>query len=158
MDIRPAQDQDVEFEAYCRLLTELDSLHSQAEPRYYRSPERPARPRDYFRSLCGEGEGGLFLAWQGSEAVGLLSFDVQTFAHPVVVPRRMFYINDMVVAGAHQRRGVGRALMAAARAWAQAHACTDLRLAVQTFNQGALAFYQAQGFAVQTIMLVRALD
>lgn len=52
----------------------------------------------------------------------------------------------MIVAAAHRRRGIGRALLERAIAWAQANAKSALTLRVFPDNDGARALYRACGF------------
>jgi GNAT superfamily N-acetyltransferase len=60
------------------------------------------------------------------------------------------YIGELVVADRASRRGIGRALIAAADAWAR-----DLTLHTGAFNSNARAFYAALGFADEEVRLTR---
>lgn len=52
----------------------------------------------------------------------------------------------MLVRASHRGRGIGAALIAAARAWARANGKTALTLRVFPDNETALALYRANGF------------
>jgi RimJ/RimL family protein N-acetyltransferase len=52
----------------------------------------------------------------------------------------------MIVAAPYRGRGIGRALLEQAAAWAQANGKTALRLRVFPDNERALALYRASGF------------
>jgi ribosomal protein S18 acetylase RimI-like enzyme len=56
------------------------------------------------------------------------------------------YIRHLWVAPDWQRRGLGRRLLAEAEAQARARQCTGLY--VDTFNPGAVVFYERAGFAL----------
>src|ERR1700678_3697624 len=67
------------------------------------------------------------------------------------------YIGELVVAERDSRRGIGRALVAAADAWASDHGLRNLTLHTGAFNAGARAFYAALGFAEEEVRLTRPL-
>ena len=56
-------------------------------------------------------------------------------------------MNYLAVAPEHRRRGIGRALMAAAEAGVRALGCPKLAVQVRADNLEALAFYERLGFA-----------
>lgn len=51
------------------------------------------------------------------------------------------WVEDLVVDPRYQHRGIGKALLAAAEAWARSHHATRLQLLVDTDNTPALNFY-----------------
>jgi ribosomal protein S18 acetylase RimI-like enzyme len=67
------------------------------------------------------------------------------------------YIGELAVAGRTSRRGIGRALVDAADAWARDHGLGNLTLHTGAFNAGARAFYAALGFAEEEVRLTRPL-
>jgi GNAT superfamily N-acetyltransferase len=62
-----------------------------------------------------------------------------------------------VVAEAWRRRGVGRAILDGARAWAKANNAAYVEIAVHEFNQGAIRFYEALGYRTSTRRLIAQL-
>lgn len=84
-----------------------------------------------------------WLAFVGAEPAGLINcFEgVSTFrAQPLL------NIHDIAVSPRFQRRGIARALLAAAQAEAEARGCCKLTLEVLEGNTGALRAYQQAGF------------
>jgi len=67
------------------------------------------------------------------------------------------HISDLVVAPAAEGRGVGRALMAAAEAWARERGYRLLTLNVFDANQRARALYERLGYRPDVIKLVKPL-
>jgi GNAT superfamily N-acetyltransferase len=67
------------------------------------------------------------------------------------------YIGELVVAERASRRGIGRALIDAADAWARHQGLRHLTLHTGTFNTNARAFYAALGFAEEEVRLTRLL-
>lgn len=152
MQIRRATADD--YDAYCRLVSDLDRLLAEHDPQHYHLNGPPERSRDFFLSEFNADHKAVLLAEDGGQAVGLLCcFATEEPAYPILNPARIALIPILTVAASHRRRGVGRALMAEAQAWAQAQGCAELGLAVQAFNDEALAFYQALGFSVQSRLL-----
>ena len=60
--------------------------------------------------------------------------------------KRLWILNDLFVAPAHRRGGVGRALLAAAEDFARATVAKGLVLATQKTNPTAKALYEARGW------------
>lgn len=63
-------------------------------------------------------------------------------------PFRFVSIELIAVTAAHQRRGVGRALIDAVKDWARSRKARIVHLGVYEFNQAAIAFYEKIGFKV----------
>ena len=84
------------------------------------------------------------LAWQEDEAVGLINCftGFSTFA-----ARPLLNIHDVVVRRDRRGRGIGRALLSWAEETARALGCCKLTLEVLSGNRGAIAVYQAAGYA-----------
>jgi ribosomal protein S18 acetylase RimI-like enzyme len=60
-------------------------------------------------------------------------------------------INGLAVGGEHRRRGIGRALIAAAAEEARARGCRRLTLRVLGPNEPARALYESLGFVVEGV-------
>jgi GNAT superfamily N-acetyltransferase len=85
-----------------------------------------------------------FLAWMGTEAVGLINcFEgFSTFA-----ARPLLNVHDIVVKDGCRGKGIGRALLAAAELLARQRNCCKLTLEVLNRNVTAMALYTRFGFA-----------
>jgi ribosomal protein S18 acetylase RimI-like enzyme len=69
------------------------------------------------------------------------------------------WIYYLAVAPECSRAGLGRGLMAAAEAWLAERGCPKIQLMVREENDAAIAFYQALGLEVQSVVtLGRFLD
>jgi ribosomal protein S18 acetylase RimI-like enzyme len=80
-----------------------------------------------------------------------------TPADPQMVPERRGYVDGLVVAPAHRRRGVGRRLMDAAAAWAKSQGGAQLVLTVWAGNDAARAFYHCLGYDVLSEVMTKPL-
>lgn len=65
------------------------------------------------------------------------------------------HVSDMAVAQAYENRGVGKALLAHAEAWARDHHCQLVTLAVFPGNTRARALYEACGYATDLLRLAK---
>lgn len=85
-----------------------------------------------------------FIAFAGDEAVGLINcFEgFSTFA-----AQPLLNVHDIAVLPTHRRRGIARALIAAAEEAARQRGCCKLTLEVLSSNHAAMAAYAQQGFA-----------
>jgi ribosomal protein S18 acetylase RimI-like enzyme len=107
-------------------------------------PVTPAPPAELARHMSGprpDIEG--VIAERGSEAVGMiLFFPWLSTWHG----RLNLYIQDLYVAPAERRSGLGRRLLAAAAREGRLRGCKGLLLAVETRNAEAARFYARMGF------------
>ena len=108
--------------------------------------------------LVAEGEGGKPGAGPAPiiGAVSVRAYD--TPADPTMVPRRRAHVEALVVDQRHRRTGVGRALMAAATAWARERGAKEVVLTVWAGNAVAEAFYAHLGYQVVSQALSKAID
>jgi ribosomal protein S18 acetylase RimI-like enzyme len=104
----------------------------------------PLRRERYERSLADGA--ALLIAQRGDRAIGY------ALAHPTSAPvnlaiERILEVETVAVLPAARGAGVGGALMDAVREVAAELGIEHLQLAVRTANEGALRFYERQGFA-----------
>lgn len=73
--------------------------------------------------------------------------------HPVVVPRRYAYIDDICILPDYRHMGVGKALYEALAARIRPMGITKVELKVWAFNESARGFYEAMGMKPQNIIM-----
>jgi ribosomal protein S18 acetylase RimI-like enzyme len=150
MEIRAATERDLgTLEA---LFEELDGQHRERLPTRFRAPTERARSHEHLLGLLAKPSTILIAGDLGFVHVVLRD----ALAAPIFVPRRFAMIDNLVVAARARRRGIGRALVAAADEWARQRGATDVELAVYAINDEALAFYRALGFADLVYRLTRS--
>jgi ribosomal protein S18 acetylase RimI-like enzyme len=157
--VRPAADGDLE--AVTQLWHEADSLHARISPAFFRRPDRERgrqRAHDTLRDAEESGHETILVAVDGNGTVGgachLQIYD--TPAGHAMVSQRRGHVETLIVAPARRRRGCGRALMAAATAWARERGASQLLLTVWAGNEDAARFYAALGY--RTISQVLGTD
>lgn len=65
------------------------------------------------------------------------------------------HISNLVVTPSHERRGIGRALVAYAETWAREHRCALVTLAVFPGNERAQSLYAASGYGVDLLRMAK---
>jgi len=100
-----------------------------------------ADERRYVRALRRHPDGALIVADDAGMIVGRLS--LVRDPHPSSA-----HVADLglMVAASHRRRGIGRALLAAAEGWARGAAVSKLELHVFPHNEAAIALYEGFGY------------
>ncbi len=150
--VRAARPED--WLAVQSLLRELDELHAELVPEYF----RPAtRTEPEWRRLLGDSTALVLVALdagEGTSPVGFLSLRIyDTPADPTMVPRRRGHLETLIVNARQRRRGIGRRLLATATDWARARGATEMVLTTWVGNAEADAFYERLGYRVLSRVL-----
>jgi RimJ/RimL family protein N-acetyltransferase len=100
-----------------------------------------ADERRYLRAVRRHPDAAVYVVEDGEHIVARLSLarDVHPASHHVADL-------GLMVAASHRRRGVGRALLEQAVAWAQGAGVRKLELHVFPWNEPAIALYESFGF------------
>ncbi len=103
-----------------------------------------ADERRYLRATRRHPDAAVYVAADGDRVVGRLS--LARDLHPASV-----HVADLglMVASSHRRRGVGRALLEQAVAWAESAGVSKLELHVFPWNEPAIALYESFGFVTE---------
>jgi diamine N-acetyltransferase len=143
--VRSATPED--YDGLCAVFDQVDALHREQLPEIFRKPPGPVRERTYLIGLMADEDIGLFVAEVGNQIAGAIQFFVRdTPPFPLLVPRRMAVVEDLVVRREFRRRGIGQALMQTAYRWAAERGATSVELNVYEFNREAIDFYRALGY------------
>ena len=158
--VRRAESAD--YHAACRLWAEADALHARGRPERFRSTDQPARSRRLFDAHLDDADQALFVAEVDGTVVGLVRVQVHERLEspdvPALAPQRYAMVQELVVAQAHQRRGIATRLMTEAHRWARDRGVTEVGLSVYEFNQAALRLYHRLGYSTVSRRLARKLE
>jgi ribosomal protein S18 acetylase RimI-like enzyme len=142
-----AYDERRDAEAVRACVIELQDFERRHEPSM---PEGRAMVDEYVALLmarCRLWKGRVFVAEIGGEVAGFTCVWGRVPAEePDDDPADYAYISDLLVRAEYRRRGVGRALMAVAEAYARECGVEVLRVQALAANAGATGFYRANGF------------
>lgn len=115
---------------------------------FYERPSDPAAAASFIHDRLALRESVILIAERADgEAVGFTQL-YPTFSS--VRMRRLFVLNDLYVAKAGRKQGVGRMLLEAAANHARHTGAVGLELATATDNQAAKSVYEAMGWTLDT--------
>ena len=111
---------------------------------FYRQPSDPERARQFLRERQTQSESTIFLAVDADGAA--LGFTQLYPLFSSVRCVRIWLLNDLFVAPAARKHGVGARLLAAAAAFARANGAASMSLSTATDNTTAQKLYESLGW------------
>ncbi len=158
-DVRIRTASPHEQDALCGLFDELDRLHRAARPDFFRRIDGPARPAALVTDLIAGPRSTILVAESDDGLAGLVTVMLQGIAGlPILVPRQIALIDNLIVRAERRRQGIGRRLLDRAERWADAHGAQAVEIVVHEFNLEARHFYDALGYRTSTRRVHRRLD
>ena len=143
MKIRNALPED--FPAAEEMEKEIFLLHRQNRPDFFRDQESPLS-RERFEAMLQDPSQAILLAEEEGKAIGVCYLCERGYHdHPSLQDRIWIQVEDLVVKDGFQGKGVGTALMQAAKEYAVQQGIFHLELTVWGFNQNARRFYEKLG-------------
>lgn len=114
------------------------------QPKYYQAAAAyPNYPLSVINSRTAE----LFVAEEEGLILGFLHVaEEETPPFEAFVQMKFASVIDLFVLPAHRSKGIGSALLAAARQWAKERGLSYMELNVLTENENAIRLYQKQGY------------
>ena len=129
-----------------RLFAEENRFHAELLPELFQVAD-PIMTPDWFGAVLSNPVQGLLVARVAGQVVGVLLLQEMTNPDDSIFrPRRYLYVDELVVAQAHRRLGIGERLMEAAEQWALYRGISELELNVWERNRGGIAFYEQLGY------------
>lgn len=119
-------------------------LHERTDARFALAEDALARWRSLAHEILGRDDGFLAIAEIGGEPAG---FCLGWIARNPAIYRvpEVGFVSEIAVKSAYRRRGVGRALIDAARAWFRGRGVDEFQLSTAVWNREAQAFWVALG-------------
>lgn len=154
--IRRAREDD--YESIASLEEEVYALHLRGRPDLFRADYRFTR-EDYGALLTDHDTAVLAAcADESGDIVAICILKRLDRAGTVFNPFVTLYIDDFCVAEKWRGQGIGRLILGSVREQAKKMNAKNIELNVWNFNDKAVAFYNAMGFAVQRERLELPLD
>ncbi|WP_155590939.1 GNAT family N-acetyltransferase [Lysinibacillus cavernae] len=125
---------------YQELFLEMSIL----QPKYIRPAKQDV---NFIRYTIIEDDSDIFIACIHNQIVGfLLVQETTTPSYSCLVEHKYAFIIDVIVGKHYQSQGIGSALLAEAKKWANDRKLDYLELNVLTENKGAKTLYERHGF------------
>ena len=144
---------DGDLPALLALLELMTAQHESYDPFNARGDNWPERARLYLKERLSGADCYLAVARCEHEVVGLVSASVSDA--PLFAEARRGVIENLAVAPAWRRQGLGTRLMQAALAWCAGAGATRAQLAVAWTNDDGRRFWERCGFAPVFVWLQR---
>ena len=127
---------------------QVHGLHVQWRPDIYCMTQEQY-PQERFDECVANRQ--LYVAKIEGNVVGYALLIMRDSNQNGMVPRRIMEIREIAVHEAATGHGIGTEMMADVRALAKAFRCTHLKLTVYPQNDGAIRFYERNGFMIRSI-------
>lgn len=146
-----------DFEATLPLQREIADLHSEGRPDLFREGHI-CYPREIFEEFVSRDDRVVLLAEADGETAGFLFALIRHVKnHRAMKDQSMIYVDDLCVAQAYRRHGIGSLLLKEAEKIGLSHGCPRMELDVQAFNDDAVRFYEAVGFTPRKITMEKGI-
>ena len=133
-----------DYELLRAAIREEQHIHAVNRPDIFADLEDSPFGREDFEKLMEEENSFFLVAEADGRAAGICNVKLkQAPAHPVVVPRRYAYIDDICILEDFRHMGVGKALYEALADIIRPMGINRVELKVWAFNESAMGFYKA---------------
>ena len=139
-----------DYSEYRPLMAQLHSLHVAGRPDLFREAEF-ITSRERYEQLLADENALLLGAFQNGTLIGFAAGELQH--RSMMMNITSLSVTDLFVAQSARRRGVAAGLLRELQARAKRAGAVRCDIMVWQFNEDAIAFYEAQGFAVQRSIL-----
>lgn len=137
-------------------VVELQDFERGLEPTLPKGEVMADRYLAHMLRRCDEALGRVFVAEEDGTVVGFVGVLGRVIPEPDE-SQTYAYVSDLVVMPAYRRRGLGRALLERAAAYACDTGARTLRVGVLARNEGAARLYRSLGFGDYTLQLNKPL-
>jgi len=141
--IRPAELRDIAN--LKSIWLEFMDYHAELNANYRYYPQDWPQVFQRFAHALQEEYSVLFIAEQGEKIIGYVFGFIFT-NYPGYSPRRVGFINDLMVTRSQQRQGIGKQLLRAIEVWFKEKEIEVMQLYVANLNNSGRDFWQACGY------------
>lgn len=150
MKLRIREATEADFSAIHELMRQVHQLHLESRPDIYQDID--PLTEEYYHTMLSDST--VLLALDGEKTAGFCVFQIRpTFANPLLIPRKVAFMDDLCVHEDYRRKGIGKQLFEAACQMAREDRAETLELMVWSFNQNAVRFYEELGMTAKTLTM-----
>lgn len=128
-----------------RIFRQLHKTHSDLRPDYYLATDVPIT-QDGYIELFKKPENHVLGAMDGTQLAGMCILKWRSSKNPLVIRRKIAYLDDICVDEQYRQRGIGELLCQRALQIAKEEGADGAELGVWNCNHPAMRLYQKLGF------------
>ncbi len=151
---------EIDYDTVSQFMAELHKLHAESRPDMYRQMEEigTVYTKEEFYSMLQNDEMITLVAdTEEGELLGICIATIRETKHPIMVPKKTVYIEDIYVSQQYRKQGVGISLYQSVERLAQDIGAERIDLCVWNFNEAALCFYEKAGMKPQRWLMEKIL-
>lgn len=142
-----------DFESINILMNQVHKLHLENRPDIYVEIDSPLSEND-FKNIVRDENSIAILVENNGEILGFCIVTIrQPSKNPVLVPRRIAYMEDLCVRQDCQNKGIGKQLYCEVLNRIKKFDVDSLELMVWSFNEGAIGFYKNMGMTAKNYIM-----
>jgi diamine N-acetyltransferase len=140
MQMREAKKSD--YEVVHAIQRQVHEIHTNERPDHYRMADITL-DEEYFNNLI-DGENTKVFILEEDQPVAYTILTIRnTDERPILIPRKMVYMDDFGVDSQYRGKGIGRRFFERIVAFAKEIEADSLELGVWEFNESAIKFYES---------------
>ncbi len=138
-----------DLDAAFGLFAQVQLIHSDAEPEFFRPPEKNETFKRFFEGILSDPDQHLVFACANGMEVGYIQYFLGVRPKNIYQPERRFsYVHTLVVAKGHRRTGCASMLIEHVKQEARRQDIALLGIDFWSFNDAARACFEKAGFKV----------
>ena len=146
-DFRLRRASNADLDAFYGFYAQVQSIHADAEPEFFRPPEKAETFHQYFEGILGDPDQHLLFACLDGVEVGFVQYFLGLRPQSIFRPeRRVGYVHGLVVNEEHRRTGCAAMLIKHVKQAARQEAIALLGIDFWSFNDAARACFEKAGF------------
>lgn len=131
-----------------QIAKQVHNIHVSWRPDIFKKDNNPLK-EEYFKGILERNE--LLVAKENREIVGYIIYKIFQQNNPIMVDRKILYIEFLGVDKNHQKKGIGQLLMGHVIELGVRKECTDIQLSVSEENLSARCLYEKIGMKQEKV-------
>jgi diamine N-acetyltransferase len=142
-----------DFESINMLMNQVHTLHLENRPDIYVKTDCPLSEND-FKNIVIDQNSIAILAENSDQILGFCIVTIrQPSKNPILVPRKIAYMEDLCVRQDYQNKGIGKQLYSEVLNRIKSYDVDSLELMVWSFNESAIEFYKNMGMEYKSYIM-----